>query len=217
MPTIYIAGDSLAANKSEQKKPESGWGEFLDSYIPANYRVSNHAINGRSSKSFIDEGRLDAITKEIKQGDLLLIQFGHNDQKKIDPSRYTDPDHLFQDNLKLFIETAKSHQAKPILLTPVTRRSFVDDRILDGETLGKYPDAIRWVSKATKTPLIDVFEITQALVSSLGFEGSKRLYLHLKPSEHPNYPDGAQDNTHLSIEGADLIASLIGLSLRKLI
>lgn len=215
MPTIFIIGDSLAATKLDAKRPETGWGECLHAFIPDSYHVENHAINGRSTKSFIDEKRLDVIHQKIKPDDLLLIQFGHNDQKKDDPLRYTDPYTTYIDNLKKMIDVARLHQAKPILITPVTRRSFVYKNTLDGDTLGDYPNMMRYLSNETRIPLIDIFQTTQALISSLGEEGSKRLYLHLLPGEHLNYPDGIIDNTHLSEEGAQLIASLIALELNN--
>lgn len=215
MPKIYIIGDSLAATKLETKKPETGWGEMLSSFVPENYQVINYAINGRSTKSFIAEGRLKAIDDIIQTGDLLLIQFGHNDQKKEDPSRYTDPFSDYQENLMKMIEVAKTHHARPILITSISRRAFVFDNTLDGYTLGDYPDAMRYVAKQHHIPLIDMYQTTQALISSLGDEGSKRLFLHLEPHTHPNYPDGIKDNTHLSPEGAELFASLIALELRK--
>lgn len=215
MPVIYIIGDSLAATKLDSKKPETGWGEMMTHFVPDHYTVSNHAINGRSTKSFIDEKRLETIDQVIQPGDLLLIQFGHNDQKKEDPSRYTDPYRDYQNNLIQMINVALIHHAKPILVTPISRRAFVYDHILDGSTLGDYPDAMRMVAKTHRIPLIDMYQTTQALISTLGVEGSKRLFLHLEANIHSNYPDGVKDNTHLSPEGAELIASLIGLELRK--
>lgn len=215
MPIVYIIGDSLAATKLESKKPETGWGEMMHHFLPDNYQIENHAINGRSTKSFIAEGRLDVIKENIKKGDLLLIQFGHNDQKKEDPLRFTEPFSDYQANLSQMIQVALSKQAKPILITPVSRRSFVYDNVLDGYTLGDYPDSMRMVSKMHHIPLIDIYEVTQALISSLGDEGSKRLFLHLDENTHPNYPNGIKDNTHLSKEGAELIASLIALELKR--
>ncbi len=215
MPKIYIAGDSLAATKLDSKKPETGWGEMLSSYLPDSYEVSNHAINGRSTKSFIDEKRFDAIKNLTQPGDILLIQFGHNDQKKEDPLRYTDPYTTYQENLRYMIDITRSLHAKPILITSISRRKFVFSNVLDGSTLGEYPDAMRMLANITKTPLIDMYQTTQALLSSLGDEGSKRFFLHLKPGEHPNYPLGVEDNTHLSIDGANLISSLIALELKK--
>jgi lysophospholipase L1-like esterase len=215
MPKIYIAVDSLAATKLENKKPETGWGEVLSSYLPDAYEVSNHAVNGRSTKSFVDEKRFDEIIQLIQPGDIVLIQFGHNDQKKMDLLRYTDPYTSYHDNLKYMVDTARSLHAKPILITPISRRKFIYNNVLDGSTLGDYPDAMRMLSNAYKIPLIDMYQTTQALISSLGDEGSKRFFLHLEPGEHPNYPSGVTDDTHLSIEGANLIASLIALELKK--
>jgi lysophospholipase L1-like esterase len=215
MPTIYIIGDSLAATKLNEKKPETGWGEVLSDVLP--YPVINHAVNGRSTKSFIAENRLKSIEENIKSHDILLIQFGHNDQKIEDPLRYTKPYEDYLSNLKIMIDLALTHHAQPVLITSVSRRAFNDYHLLDGETLGEYPNAMRYLAKQLKIPLIDIFQSTQALISSLGEEGSKRLFLHLKAGEHINYPDGVIDNTHLSPEGAAVVASMIALELKHLL
>jgi lysophospholipase L1-like esterase len=215
MPNIYIIGDSLAATKLNEKKPETGWGEVLSEVLP--YPVINHAVNGRSTKSFIAENRLKPIEENIQPHDILLIQFGHNDQKIEDPLRYTKPYEDYLSNMKIMIDLALSHHAKPVLITSVSRRAFNPYHLLDGETLGEYPNAMRYLAKELKIPLIDIFQSTQALISSLGEEGSKRLFLHLKPGEHINYPDGVIDNTHLSPEGAAIVASMIALELKHLL
>lgn len=214
MPTIYIIGDSLAATKDPSKKPETGWGECLADFIPDSYRVENHAVYGRSTKSFIDEKRLEVIDQKIQKDDILLIQFGHNDQKKEDPLRYTDPYTTYTYHLEMMIQTARLHEVYPILITSVSRRAFTDYHLLDANTLGDYPYQMISIARQLKTPVIDIFQTTQALIATLGEEGSKRLFLHLSPLEHPNYPEGVIDNTHLSPEGARLIASLIALELK---
>lgn len=213
MPTIFIIGDSLSATKFNSKKPETGWGELLHRYVPNHYVIDNHAVNGRSTKSFIDEGLFDTVKTLWKPHDILLIQFGHNDQKKEDPSRYTDPFGSYTDNLSYFIIQAKLATVKPILISSITRRIFIDKGILDGHTLGDYPEAMHLVAVKHNVAFVDVFQTSQAIVASLGVEQSKNLYLHLDPKAHTNYPDGIIDNTHLNEHGADVMASIIGLSI----
>ncbi|WP_246187950.1 TIM barrel protein [Paenibacillus tengchongensis] len=213
MPTIFIAGDSTAARKAADRKPETGWGEHLPKELAPGIAVDNRAINGRSTKSFIVEGRLDDILRDFRSGDYLFIQFGHNDEKIEDPLRYTDPDRDYRSNLRLFIEAARSRGGFPVLLTSVSRRRFTADGEPDPLAVGPYPQAMREVAEATGTPLLDIFAASQELYRSLGTEGSRRLLLHLAPGEHPNYPEGVTDDTHFSEEGAVRIAELVGAAI----
>lgn len=142
MRTLFIAGDSTAAQKYADAAPETGWGMALPFFLHKDVTVANHAINGRSTKSFLDEGRLDAILEVIRPGDLLLIQFAHNDQKDTDPTRYTEPWSTYQDNLRRYVSEARERGALPVLATSVERRKFdADGRAL--RTLGDYPAAMR--------------------------------------------------------------------------
>ncbi|WP_239004519.1 TIM barrel protein [Paenibacillus tepidiphilus] len=213
MPTIYIAGDSTAAQKAADRKPETGWGEHLPKLLAPGIAVDNRAINGRSTKSFIAEGRLDGIIRDFRSGDYLFIQFGHNDEKIEDPLRYSDPNTEYRSNLQLFIEAARSRGGFPVLLTSVSRRRFTADGEPDPLAVGAYPQAMREVAEATGTPLLDIFAASQELYRSLGIEDSRRLLLHLAPGEHPNYPEGVTDDTHFSEDGAECIAELIAAAL----
>lgn len=207
--TLYIAGDSTAAIKGAGEKPMTGWGEYLQSYFGSSIQVENRAINGRSTKSFIADGRLDAITKDFQAGDYLFIQFGHNDQKKEDPLRYTDPDTEYRHNLIQYIETARQLSGIPVLLTSVSRRRFTLDGALDPLAVGVYPVVMRQVAEETETPLLDIFAASQRLYATFGEEESKKLFMHLPEKEHPNYPNGVTDDTHFSDEGARQIVSLV--------
>jgi len=215
MPTLFIAGDSTAAKKAENKRPESGWGEYLEYYISPHIKVKNYAENGRSTKSFIDLGCLDKIDREIHRDDYLLIQFGHNDEKMEDPSRYTTKA-MYQDNLERIITVARKHQAKPILISSITRRKFKSG-VLDKDAVGLYPYYMKEVSERLNVAFIDAYQITQDIISKLGETNSKKVYLHLKENEHVNYPNGLKDDTHLSSYGAKLFASLIALELNRII
>lgn len=207
--TLFIAGDSTAALKGASEKPMTGWGEYLQSYFGTLIQVDNRAINGRSTKSFIAEGRLDAIKKDFQAGDFLFIQFGHNDEKKEDPSRYTDPETDYRFNLIHFIESARQLGGIPVLLTSVSRRRFTPDGQLDPLAVGPYPAVMRQVAEETQTALLDIFTASQQLYLSLGEEESKILFMHLTEQEHPNYPNGLTDDTHFSKEGARQIAKLV--------
>ncbi|MEH6996525.1 rhamnogalacturonan acetylesterase [Neobacillus drentensis] len=206
--TIYIAGDSTAAIKLPDKRPETGWGEAFQSYFKENVKIENRAINGRSTKSFIYEGHLAAIEKSIQPGDYLIIQFGHNDQKLEDPERGTHPYGVYQDNLFQFIQLAYQKSAYPLLLTSVTRRKFEDDSI-DIMSVGDFPQAMIQFAEKYQVPVLDIHKITNEFMGKIGNEESKKYYLHVAPGQSENYPEGITDNTHFNEEGAKAVAQLI--------
>lgn len=214
--SIHIIGDSTAAKKLPEARPESGWGEFLHLYLPEKYEVQNHAVNGRSTKSFIDEGRFEIVADALTAGDYLFIQFGHNDQKVEDPERFTEPFGSYQENISQFIATAQEKDAIPIVLTSVSRRTF-QDGMLDPLTLGDYPLAAMALADELDVQFIDVFGQSQDLLQTLGEEKSKELFLHLSEGEHTNYPEGVLDDTHFNESGAKTIANLIAKEFSMLI
>jgi len=216
MPNLYIASDSTAAIKENHRRPETGWGEHLHTFVSPHLKIVNKAVNGRSSKSFIDEGRLDDIDTLLKSGDYLIIQFGHNDQKIEDPLRYTHPHTTYKANLLRFIQVAKKHDAIPILVSSITRRKFIHGS-LDPNAIPEYPQAMREVAISHHVDFIDLYAITQKLLSDLGENASKKLFLHLEPGTHLNFPKGITDDTHLSDAGAKLMASLLAVELRHII
>jgi lysophospholipase L1-like esterase len=204
---IYIAGDSTAATKALDKRPETGWGQMIQEYFDSNVEIKNFAVNGRSSKSFIDEKYLDKILESIKEDDFLLIQFGHNDQKT-DVERYTEPFSTYKEYLTKYIVGARAAGAKPILLTSVHRRFFdQDERIKD--THGDYLVAMRELARDMNVPLIDIAEKSKDLFDKIGVENTKKIFLWLTAGENSNYPNGVEDNTHFCEEGAKAIAELI--------
>ena len=127
--TIYICGDSTAASYTPEKAPITGWGQVLGEFLPG-VEIINHAFAGRSSKSFLAEGRLQPVEEHIRPGDLLLIQFTHNDRNPR-PERHTDPDTTFPAYLSVYVETARSHGATPVLMTPIPVRQFEDGQLVD--------------------------------------------------------------------------------------
>lgn len=204
--TIFLAGDSTMARKAADKRPETGWGEMLEKkFKPGTVKVDNRAMNGRSTTSFIAEGRWKAVTDLIQKGDLVVIQFGHNDQKKDKAGVYAAPD-AYKENLAGFVKDVRAKEATPVLMTSIARRRFEAGRVV--KTHGEYPEIVRSVARELNVVLIDLELDTDALLTKYGEEGSKKLFLHLKPGEHVNYPKGVEDNTHLSPYGADTIAEL---------
>lgn len=235
--TVFIIGDSTAAKKDlSTGSPERGWGMALQCFFDEAFiRVDNHAVNGRSSKSFIDEGRWQKVLDRLQPGDYVIIQFGHNDEKpKAD--RHTDPGSTFDYNLAKFVRETRERGGIPILMNPVVRRNFAkkparndDDEALrsttfkdapklaEGDSLidthGLYRIAPRDVAQRMHCLFVDANQITHDLEQSLGAEGSKRLHMWYKPGEHPALPDGRQDNTHYNIYGAHQVARLLAEAL----
>ncbi|WBO67120.1 rhamnogalacturonan acetylesterase [Streptomyces camelliae] len=203
--TLYIAGDSTAAQKYADEAPETGWGMALPFFLRRDHKVDNRAMNGRSSKSFVDEGRLDAILAEIRPGDLLLVQFAHNDEKAADPTRYTEPWTTYQQYLRLYLDGARAHGARPVLATPVERRRFdADGNAVP--THGEYPAAMRALAREEDVPLLDIEALSLALWQRLGVEETKVYF---------NWTATEQDNTHFNPPGAIAVARLVAQELLR--
>ena len=215
--TIVLAGDSTMAAKLPDKRPETGWGEMLASHFKDGaVRVENRAMNGRSTKTFISEGRWQKIIDDLRKGDFVFVQFGHNDESKDKGERYTPPED-YKKNLVRFVEEVRAKGGNPVLMTPVMRRRFdKDGKFYD--THGEYPGIVRDVAKELKAPLIDMHRSSEVVIVKYGVEGSKKLFLQLKPGENANYPNGIEDNTHFSPLGAEEMAQLVvdGIRANKL-
>lgn len=203
--TLHIAGDSTAAQKYADAAPETGWGMALPFFLGRSLAVANHAMNGRSSKSFIDEGRLTALLEGVRPGDLVLVQFGHNDEKTEDPTRGTDPYTTYQDCLRQYIEGARARRAEPVLITSVERRRFAGDGTAKA-THGEYPAAMRALAAQEGVALLDLQALSLARWQELGPDGTLAYFNWLDPGESPNYPAGRQDNTHFAPKGAVEVA-----------
>ncbi len=213
--SIYIAGDSTASHYGEDRAPRKGWAQVFDSMFDDKIEIRNEAASGRSSKSFIEEGRLDNILTQIEEKDYLFIQFGHNDSKSNDPTRYTEPFTTYKSYLKQYIDGAREKGAYPVLLTPVERRGFTEDGQAK-PSHGEYPEAMKELGLEEQVPVIDMSEKTMELYNQLGPEESKNLFMWLEEGEHPNYPEGVSDNTHFQEYGAEQIAKLVAESVYEL-
>ncbi len=213
-PRIFIASDSTAQDYKPDKYPQSGWGSMLRCAVDPGITIENRAIGGRSTKSFMAEGRLDGIARDIRAGDTLLIQFGHNDATIAKPERYT-PIPEYEANLKRFIAVAKAAKARAVLLTPVTRRAFENGHVT--RSFPTYSDAAKRVAAETHTPIIDLAALSERWIDSVGYDASARYYLHYKGAAGaPGYPNGIDDDTHFSEIGARRIADIIATSLSRL-
>lgn len=198
---VFIAGDSTAATYGPERAPQAGWGQALQSWLDdTQWQVRNHAIGGRSTRSFIDEGRLDAIAGELKPGDVLLIQFGHNDAKFEDATRYTDPDGDYVRFLDRYVATARAKGATPVLVTPVARLLYDFGALLD--THGRYTQAVKHVAQEQQVPLIDLNSSSMAWIRALGEQGAKPYFMFV-PEQNK------ADGTHFSVAGATAVACLV--------
>lgn len=201
MSKIYYLGDSTAAFNGPETYPQTGMSQGLMDLAAA--EVVSLAKNGRSTKSFLDEGLFVPAQEAMLQGDLVLIQFGHNDEKA-DPARHTDPDTTYRENLSYFIREARSRGALPVLVTPIARRLFDEGGSFLPGSHGSYPEAMRQLGKAENVPVIDLTAVTEDYLARLGDEASKPLFM---------WPI---DNTHLKPEGAAKMAEFLAKGLRSL-
>lgn len=194
--------------------PERGWGMALGKFLVDPSMVRNHAVNGRSTKSFVDEGRWTTVLKELRAGDFVIIQFSHNDEKKEDPKRFTAPATSFRENLRRFVREARAKGASPILSTPVYRRKFdAAGKLVD--THGAYPDAIRAVAKEEKVPLLDLERATAKWLQELGDHASRKFFMWIEPGAHPKIPADRKDDTHFVAAGAEAVAGMAVDEIRK--
>tara|TARA_R110000796_G_scaffold41772_4_gene103593 strand:+ start:191576 stop:192310 length:735 start_codon:yes stop_codon:yes gene_type:complete len=213
--TLYLIGDSTMADKKDpDENPEKGWGQMLPLALNDKIIVDNRAMNGRSSKSFRTEGRWKQILDSLKSGDFVFIQFGHNDQKEKDSTRYTNPYTQYRYNLERYVKETREKGATPILFSSITRRNFNEHGVLI-DTHGAYPLVARLVADDLKVPFIDLQLLTEQLEISYGVEGSKKLHLHFAPGENAYRLKGVEDNTHLSVTGANLVVGLVIQEIKK--
>lgn len=211
---IFWAGDSTVKHNRIISYPQTGIGQVMNLYLKPEIQVCNHAENGRSTKSFINEKRLEKIDELIEEEDFLFIQFGHNDEKE-DKERHTEPFDDYQKNLYEFIMTAKKHKAYPVLITPLYRRHFSESRLLENVHMD-YPKAMIELGLKMQVPVIDLCKKSKGLLERTGEEQSVSWFMNLKENQFKNYPNGLGDNTHLRYEGAVAMAELIAAGLKEL-
>lgn len=211
--TIFLAGDSTMAEKRTTAYPETGWGMPFQYMFDSTTTVKNLAKNGASTRSFIADGLWKKIDDDLKPGDCVLIQFGHNDEVPTKPTATTPSE--FHDNLVKYITETRAKEGIPILITPVARRKFDEHAMIQG-THDQYSAIVRTVAGEQHVPLIDLDKESQAMLQGYGVEVSKLFYNHLTPGEHPNFPKGVDDDTHFNELGARKIAEIVLKDIRSL-
>lgn len=211
--TVWLIGDSTMSVKDPKTYPETGWGMPFVYFFDSTVKVDNRAQNGRSTRTFMEEGRWQPVVDAMQEGDYVFVQFGHNDEVKTKKSYTTEE--VFKSNLVKYITDTRSKKANPVLLTPVARRSFDSAGHVTG-THDVYAQIVRDVAKENNVPLIDLDKEGQALYQQWGVEKSKLLFNQLAPGDHPNYPQGKEDNTHFNELGARMIAQIVLKNIRSL-
>ncbi|MDR7159967.1 rhamnogalacturonan acetylesterase [Arthrobacter sp. BE255] len=212
---ILLAGDSTVANCPTHEYPMSGWGAHLPRHTYTWAAVHNFAKGGASTESFREEGLWGQLLDTAAEGDLVLIQFGHNDQKKVHLAARTG----YAANLRTMVADVRARGAVPVLCTSVERRHFLagpaSDAVLE-ESLEDYPEVVREIALELQLPAVDLNAWTRALYEELGVEESQSLFCHFGPGEHAFWPAGLADNTHFSQTGAALVAEEVAARLSML-
>ena len=205
-PTLFLCGDSTMANKQPIDAPETGWGMILPAYFTDALKIQNHAVNGRSTKSFRALKHWKGVIDQVKAGDYVLLQFGHNDSKESDSLRYAAPRTDYKKNLTHYIEEIRAKGANPILATPIMRRKF-DAKGVFVDQHGDYPIVVRELAAEMNLPLLDMHVKSRKIIESLGVEGSKKMFMNFGEGFYVKNPKGIEDNTHTSPYGAELMAA----------
>ncbi|SHE45017.1 rhamnogalacturonan acetylesterase [Dysgonomonas macrotermitis] len=213
--TIFIAGDSTAQSYKEEKDGLiKGWGQMLPLFLDDNVKVVNHAMGGRSTKTFISEGRWERLLSEVSPGDYVFVQFGHNDASTR-PERHASYDD-YRKNLIRFIEDVRAKKANPVLLTSVVMRTFDKKGNLVDDRLKGYPVITRQVAKEYNVPMIDVNLKTRDFITMLGDSASIPYYRWVEPGVDHAKPDGLKDDTHMMEKGATQVACFVAEGIKEL-
>lgn len=216
MSTIFWAGDSTVQYNGEDTYPQTGMGQVFENFTKEGIMVSNHAKNGRSTKSFLEEWRMVSIYDSITEGDFLFVQFGHNDEKINDPARYTKPTGDYQINLEKFVNVARNKKAIPVFISPLTRRVFDENGNVTEDLHKPYTEAMKEKAQELQVAFIDLDNLSLEKLIEAGPEETYSWYMNLEPGIFDNYPEGQVDNTHLQKKGAEIYAKIIATELLKL-
>ncbi|MFI6942396.1 rhamnogalacturonan acetylesterase [Streptomyces sp. NPDC050418] len=212
-PRIFLAGDSSVCTREISRAPMAGWGQVLPLFFTRDVEIVNCARAGASSRTFAERGRLDWILDRLRPGDYLVVSFGLSDHKQDEEVR-TEPFHGYRAYLRLFIDGARDRGAHPVLVSPHERCTWDEHGNLR-QVVQPYPMAMSELAAETSTPFVDLYEQSLQWWTQLGPQGTRSLFMFLAPGQHPNYPDGIDDTTHLLPEGAVACARYIAHTLAQ--
>ena len=214
-PTLYLLGDSTMQTYDPYWMPQAGWGQFFDRFVSDRVLVDNRSIGGRSSRSFINQGRLDEVLRLVRPGDYVYVQFGHNDATYTVPDRYTPPED-FREYLRTYIEGTRQRGGEAIVVTPVSRRDFDADTGRFRVSFPEYVEAARSIADELDAPLVDLSASSREFLDEIGPEGAREVFLHAEAGVYPNRPNGVEDDTHFQEYGAIQMARLVALGTAEL-
>jgi lysophospholipase L1-like esterase len=207
LPAIHLVGDSTMQDCQAGKAPVNGWGQQFPRFCRPGVRICNHARGGQSTRAFLSMGLWDKAVEQLRPGDVLIIQFGHNEAPSDNPAKFAEPRGAYRELLMRFVDETRAKGAVPVLATPINKRSW-DNKGALIPSWGDYPEAMREVAREKNVPLLDLTEATRRLYTQYGPEASVALFTHAAPGEYPAYPNGVKDNVHLSALGAEEVAAL---------
>ena len=208
-PTLYLLGDSTMQTYDPYWMPQAGWGQFFDRFLSDRVLVDNRSIGGRSSRSFLNQGRLDEVLRLVRPGDYVYVQFGHNDATYTVPDRYTPPED-FREYLRTYIEGTRQRGGEAIVVTPVSRRDFDAYTGRFRVSFPEYVEAARSIADELDAPLVDLSASSREFLDEIGPEGAREVFLHAEAGVYPNRPNGVEDDTHFQEYGAIQMARLVG-------
>ncbi|WP_071147674.1 rhamnogalacturonan acetylesterase [Bacteroides ihuae] len=204
VPTVFLCGNSTVVDQDNE--PWASWGQMIPRFFNDQVCIANYAESGESANTFIAAGRLKKALTQMKAGDYLFMEFGHNDQKQKGPGKGAY--YSFMTSLKIFVDEVRARGAYPVLVTPTQRRSFnAEGKIVD--THENYPEAMKWLAHKENVPLIDLNSITRTLYEAMGVENSKKAFVHYPANTFPGQTKALEDNTHFNPYGAYQVAKCV--------
>ena len=209
---IHMAGDSTMMTYRSKDAPQQGWGQRMQELVKDGVTVKNRSIGGRSTKSFKAEKRWENLLREVKKGDFVIIQFGHNDGTKDKPERYTDPRTEYKENMKGFVEDVRKAGGIPVIATSIPFGIYLENGSLKpAGFLDPYLKSAREVAAETKCDLVDLYAYADKELNAVGEKKGTSLYLVLNPGDYPNFPEGKSDRCHICFRGALFYAKAFAL------
>ena len=210
--TVFLCGNSTVVD--QEQEPWASWGQMITRWFDERVVIANYAESGLSATTFLAQLRLDKILSQLRKGDYVICEFGHNDEKEKragDGAWYS-----YSRNLKIFADRVREKGGDIIFVTPTARRFFHDDQKTLRNTHGDYPEAMRTVARRENIPLIELNGMTHSFYEALGFEGSKRALVHYPANTFPDQPKALADNTHFNPFGAWEVAKMIVMGLKQM-